>query len=83
MISNVADLNQAEPLSSIGTLVVKTPAQPRGDLLAALGRMHVEFPLLAKFAVMSAPPSLPVALYLASCGVQMSWPRSAGDNQEE
>lgn len=83
MISNVADLKRARPLAAVAELVFNTPAQPRGDLLAAVGRMHVEFPSLRKSAVMSGPPSLPVAVFLASCGVQMSWPAHGGDNQEE
>ena len=83
MISNVADLKRAGPLSSVTQLVLNTPAQPRGDLLAAVGRMHVEYPSIKTFAVMAGPPSLAVAVYLASCGVQMSWPGSGADNQEE
>jgi hypothetical protein len=83
VISKVEDLKRAGPLSSVGRLVLQTPAQPRGDLLAALGRMNVEYPSLKKFAVMAGPPSLPVAVFLASCGVQMSWPGSGGDNQED
>ena len=83
MISDVADLIQAAPLCSAETLVVKTPAQPRGDMLAALGRISVEFPNLRKFVVMSAPPSLPVAVFLSSCGVQMNWPGCEADKTEE
>ena len=83
VISNVADLMRAGPLSTVDELVLQTPAQPRGDLLAALGRMNVEFPSLRKSAVMAGPPSLAVAVFLASCGVQMSWPGSTGDNQKE
>lgn len=83
MIWNVADLKRAVPLTSVAELVLKTPAQPKGDLLAAVGRMHVEYPALKTLAVMDGPPSLNVAVYLASCGVRMSWPGSAGDNQEE
>jgi hypothetical protein len=83
VISNVEDLMRAGPLSSVTELVLETPAQPRGDLLAALGRMNVEYPSLRKSVVMSGPPSLPIAVFLASCGARMSWPGRAGDNQEE
>jgi hypothetical protein len=83
VISNVEDLKRAGPLAAAESLVLQTPAQPRGDLLAAVGRMHVEYPSLSKSAVMSGPPSLPVAVFLASCGVQMSWPAHGADNQEE
>jgi hypothetical protein len=83
VITNVEDLKRAGPLSTVAKLVLNTPAQPRGDLLAAVGRMHAEYPELRTFARMDEPPSLPVAIYLASCGVQMSWPGSNGDNQGE
>jgi hypothetical protein len=83
VISNVEDLKQALPLSSADALVVTTTTQLRGDLLAALGRISVEYPALKKFAVMAAPPSLPVAVFLGSCGVRMSWPGREADEREE
>jgi hypothetical protein len=83
VISNVEDLTRAVPLSSADTLVVQTTGQPKGDLLAALGRISVEYPALKKFAFMAAPPSLPVAVFLTSCGVQMSWPGREAANREE
>ncbi len=71
------ELVQARPLSSIELLVVQWRDMPNGVLLAALGRLAVEHPGLAKVAVMDSPPPLPVASYLAACGVDLVWPGSA------
>ncbi|MEJ2187331.1 MAG: hypothetical protein P8Z36_15575, partial [Gemmatimonadota bacterium] len=46
---------------------------PKGVLLAALGRMHVEYPGMQKVAVMDSPPPLPIAEYLTACGVDLIW----------
>ncbi|HET9440002.1 MAG TPA: hypothetical protein VFO52_07510 [Longimicrobiales bacterium] len=82
-ISRVEELTRAKSLSTVQRLVVTTPAQPKGDLLVALGRVSVEYPDMQKVAVMAGQPPLPVAVYLAARGVQMNWPERGSDNQED
>ena len=80
--SRVEDLVRAQPLSSVGVLVVDSPAQPLGMLLLMFGRMNVEYPAMQKVAVMDGPPPLPVAEYLTACGVDLVW-RGSGEERIE
>ena len=77
--ANVEDLMHARPLSSVAVLVVDIRPQPKGVLLAALGRMNLEYPAMQKIAVVAGPPPLPIASYLTACGVDLVW---AGAGQE-
>lgn len=74
---SMEELARTRPLSSIELLVVQWGDMPNGVLLAALGRLAVEHPGVAKVAVMDNPPPLPVASYLVACGVDLVWPGSA------
>lgn len=80
--ANVEDLIHGQPLSSVAVLVLKTPSQPKGDLLVALGRMNLEYPAMQKVVVMEGPPPLPVASYLTACGVDIIWSGSGEENME-
>lgn len=77
--ANMEELIHDKSLSSIGVLVVHAKPQPSGVLLAALGRMNVEYPAMQKVAVLDEAPSLPVAGFMAACGVNLIWP---GSNDE-
>jgi hypothetical protein len=71
--TSMEELVRARPLSSIAVLVLNCRPLPKGVLLAALGRMHVEYPGMQKLAVMDSPPPLPIAEYLTACGVDLVW----------
>jgi hypothetical protein len=75
--ASMEELVQARPLSSIGVLVLHFRPAPKGVLLAALGRMNVEFPGMQKVAVMDSTPPLPIAEYLTACGVDLFWTHEA------
>jgi len=79
--ATMQELIDAEPLSSIAVLIIA--AQPKGVLLALLGRIHVEFPALQTIALMDAPPALPVASYLAACGVDLVWRQAGQDSTDK
>ena len=81
--ANVEDLMHAQPLSSVAVLVIDTRKQPKGVLLAALGRMNVEYPAMQKIAVLDGPPPLPVASYLTACGVNLFWAGSGEGNLDQ
>jgi hypothetical protein len=68
---SVAELLSQQPLSSIAVLVLHFHPLPKGSVLATLGRMSVEYPAIQKVAVLGAPPPLPIAEYLTSCGVDI------------
>jgi hypothetical protein len=68
---SVAELLRQQPLSSIAILVLHFHPLPKGSVLATLGRMNVEYPAIQKVAVLEAPPPLPIAEYLTSCGVDI------------
>ncbi len=70
---SIQDLLRGQPLSSVSALVVLSRPLPRGILLAALGRMTLEYPAMQKVAVMEMPPPLPMAEYLTACGVDLVW----------
>ena len=78
--ANVQEMIDAQPLSSIAVLIID--AQPKGVLLATLGRINVEYPAMQKIALMDVPPALPVASYLAACGVDLVW-RQAGEDSTD
>jgi hypothetical protein len=79
--ANVKEMIAAQPLSSIAVLIID--AQPKGVLLATLGRINVEYPAMQKIALMDAPPALPVASYLAACGVDLVWRRAGEDSTDK
>jgi hypothetical protein len=68
---SVAELLRRQPLSSVAVLVLHFRPRPKGSVLATLGRMNVEYPSIQKVAVLEAPPPLPIAEYLTSCGVDI------------
>lgn len=76
--ASIGDLVRARPLSSVGVLVIHFRPVPNGVLLAALGRMNVEYPGIQKVAVMEDPLPLPIAEYLTSCGVELFWTQEPG-----
>lgn len=71
--ASIEEMVRARPLSSIAVLVLHCRPLPKGVLLAALGRMNVEYPGMQKVAVMDGPPPLPIAEYLTACGVDLVW----------
>ena len=71
--ANVGDMLTERPFSSVSVLVLHGHTLPKGTLLATLGRMHVEHPEIQKVAVLDEEPPLPIAEYLASCGVSLLW----------
>jgi hypothetical protein len=71
--ANVGEMLTERPLSSVSVLVLHGHALPKGTLLATLGRMHVEHPQIQTVAVLDEEPPLPIAEYLASCGVFLLW----------
>ena len=71
--ANVGELMRKQRLSTISILVLRCGSVPKGTLLATLGRMNVEYPGIQKVAVLDEPPPLPIAEYLASCGVSQLW----------
>lgn len=73
---SVEDLVRTRPLSSVAVLVLHFRPLPKGVLLAALGRMSVEYPGMQKVAVIDRPPPLPVVEYLTACGVDLYWERT-------
>jgi hypothetical protein len=78
--SNMADLVRERPLSSVAVLVLHFRPVPKGTLLAALGRLTHEYPWIQKVAVMDDPVPLPIAEYLASCGVDFFWKQQEEDD---
>lgn len=70
---SVDELVRSRPLSSISILVLRAHGVPKGILLAALGRMAIEYPEIQKVVVLDAPPPLPIAEYLAACRVALVW----------
>ena len=71
--ANVGEMLTERPFSSVSVLVLHGHTSPKGALLATLGRMHVEHPEIQKVAVLDEEPPLPIAEYLASCGVSLLW----------
>jgi hypothetical protein len=71
--ANVGEMLTERPLSSVSVLVLHGHTLPKGTLLATLGRMHVEYPEIQTVAVLDEEPPLPIAEYLASCGVSLLW----------
>lgn len=71
--ANVGEMLTERPFSSVSVLVLHGHALPKGTLLATLGRMHVEYPEIQTVAVLDEEPPLPIAEYLASCGVSLLW----------
>jgi hypothetical protein len=79
---SVAELVRQQPLSSVAVLVLHFPPLPKGILLAALGRMTVEYPAMQKVAVLGTVPPLPIAEYLTACGVDMLLADSADEGAD-
>ncbi len=79
---SMADLVRREPVSSIEVLVMQFRDTPNGLLLAALGRLAVEHPGLPKVALLASEPPLPVASYLAACGVDLVWPEAVEEGTD-
>ncbi len=69
--TSLEELVRKQPLSSISVLVVHSEHQPKGVMLAALGRMSIEYPGMQKVAVIEGTPPLPIAEYLTACGVAL------------
>lgn len=69
--ATVEELMQQERLDSVAVLVIDSPRQPNALLLAALGRMNLEYPAMQKVAFLEGEPSLPIASYLTGCGVDL------------
>ncbi|MEJ2216824.1 MAG: hypothetical protein P8099_09430 [Gemmatimonadota bacterium] len=81
---SVEEMVRARPLSSVAVLVLRFRPLPKGVLLAALGRMSVEYPEMQKVVVVDSPPPLPIAEYLTACGVDLYWePRGGGGGDLE
>lgn len=74
---SMEELVRARELGSIGVLVVHYRPTPKGTLLAALGRLSHEYPGMQKVAVMDPGVPLPIAEYLAACGVDFCWTAGA------
>jgi hypothetical protein len=77
--TSMEELVRARPLSSIAVLVLHCRPLPKGVLLAALGRMNLEYPGMQKVAVMDGPPPLPIAEYLTACGVDLIWAQKGAE----
>jgi len=75
-VESVAELAEPSLLPSVAVLVLDSRPVPSGRLLAALGRLSVEYPGIQKVALLSADPPLAVATYLTSCGVHILLDRS-------
>ena len=71
--ATLTDLVAERPLSSVGVLVLHYRPQPKGVLLASLGRLKHEYPGIQKVAVLDHPVPLPIAEYLTECGVDVFW----------
>jgi hypothetical protein len=71
--ASVAELVRERPLSSVSVLVLNFCPLPKGVLLAALGRMSVEYPGMQKVAVLDEQLPMLIAEYLISCGVDLLW----------
>jgi hypothetical protein len=71
--ASVADLVRTRRLSTVSVLIFHFHPQPKGTLLATLGRMNVEYPGMQKVAVLDEAPPLPIAEYLTACGVSLLW----------
>ncbi len=67
--TSLEDLVREQPLSSVSVLVLHSEQQPKGVMLAVLGRMNVEYPGMQKLAVIEGVPPLEIAEYLTACGV--------------
>lgn len=59
------------PIPSLSVLVIDLEQERKGSLLAAVGRMALEYPRVQKVAILEHPPSLPVATYLTACAVEL------------
>lgn len=81
--ANVEDLIHTQPLSSIAVLIVDGRPQPNGVLLATLGRMNVEYPAMQMVAVLDEAPALPIARYMAACGVDLIWTGSQDESIDQ
>jgi hypothetical protein len=69
--TSLDELIREQPLSSVSVLVLHSEQQPKGVMLALLGRMSVEYPGMQKLAVIEGTPPLPIAEYLTACGVAL------------
>lgn len=79
---SVAEMMNQQPLSSVSILVLRFRPQPKGILLATLGRMNLEYPGIQKVAVLDDPPPLPIAEYLTACGVNLLWNGGTNDGTD-
>lgn len=70
-VGSVAELARLSLLPSVAVLVLDTRPVPSGRLLAALGRLNLEYPGIEKVALLSEDPPLEVVTYLTSCGVDI------------
>lgn len=80
--SSLTELLGCEPLSSIGVFVLHSKPVPRGMILVTLGRLNLEYPGMQKVALLEGVPPLPVAEYLASCGVDILLEERSEDGPE-
>ena len=80
--SDMAELVRERPLSSVEVLVLNCRPQPKGTLLAALGRLSHEYPGIQKVAVVDESVPLPIAEYLTSCGVDFLWSQGLEENDD-
>ena len=82
-IGSVAELVGLPALPSVAVLVLDTRPVPTGRLLAALGRLNLEYPGIEKVAVLSGDPPLEVVTYLTSCGVHILFDWSGDESDPE
>lgn len=80
--ASVGEMVRNQRLSTISILVLRCGSVPKGTLLAALGRMNVEYPGIQKVAVLDEPPPLLIAEYLTSCGVSLLWNGNSDEGAE-
>jgi hypothetical protein len=79
-IGSMAELVSLPVLPSVAVLVLDTRPVPTGRLLAALGRLNLEYPGIEKVALLSGDPPLEVVTYLTSCGVHILFDRSGDES---
>ena len=68
---DLEELLRGHPLPSLSVLVMHLDPGRKGPLLLAVGRLAVEYPGLQKVAIVEDPLSLPVAVYLTACAVEL------------
>lgn len=74
--TNLKDLVEEQPLSSISVLMFHFRRPPKGILLQVIARMALEYPGMQMVAIAESQLPLPMIEHLTACGVDLIWAES-------